>query len=297
MKFLILNYQNLKQYIKKLGAKFFGIPAVYKTLRSYFNSFGIRFVRIPVELRSLDLYEEKERPEKPRYLNIGAGGFYHPFWHNLNLPGAEEAVHIAHDLMSGKRLPIESNTLKVAYTSHVIEHLSDRAVRYLFEEVYRCLRPGGFFRIVSPDLDLEYDAYLRRDALFWWWENPEVSIEQRFLDHFASPLSLKHPEVPCKKYSDEEIQSIFTDMGKEQALDFFVSQIPVHVKGKYPSHHINWFNKTKLMAMLMQSGFNDIWESRMGQSRCVFLRDIAKFDHSHFEFSLYIECRKLEGKP
>lgn len=275
-----------------------GRPRVGTVANELLAPVGVRLERVRVEYEDLGLYPEQQRPETPRYLNIGAGAFYHPYWHNLDHPSdwyaGWQRIHISHDLMSQKPFPIGSETLKVVYTSHVVEHIRDDDVQYMFEEVYRCLQPGGFFRITCPDIDLEYDAYWRGDLAFWWWTSPygAVSIEQRFLEHFAAALTLNHPDKHCKKYTDEEIRKVFAELPQEEALDFFTKQIPPEVQRARPGDHMNWFNISKLTTMLQKAGHKDIWESRFGQSKCALLRNTRLFDCNHPGDSLHIECQK-----
>ena len=203
-----------------------------------------------------------------------------------------EISTLVHDLMSQKPFPIGTETLKVAYTSHVIEHLRDEDVQYMFEEVYRCLQTGGFFRIGCPDIDLEYDAYYSGDVGFWWWKSADISIEQGFLGHFASALTLNDADKRCKKYTDAEIRAVFAELPKEEAFDSFTKQIPVEVQRAHPGDHMNWFSSSKLTTMLQKAGFKNIWGSRFEQSKCALLRNTRLFDCTHPEFSLYIECYK-----
>lgn len=52
-----------------------------------------------------------------------------------------------------KKLPFSDETIDAIYASHVWEHLYlDEALR-LTEECFRVLKPGGFLRIVVPDLE------------------------------------------------------------------------------------------------------------------------------------------------
>ena len=100
-----------------------------------------------------DQYSEKKRTQYPVYLNVGAGKWQHPLWHNLDkpFPGYGKSmglIHIRHDLMSGNPFDINDNTLKLAYTSHVIEHLNDKFVLNVFKEIHKCLKKEGIFRIV-----------------------------------------------------------------------------------------------------------------------------------------------------
>jgi predicted SAM-dependent methyltransferase len=273
-----------------------------KTVNEAISLIGIQIVRTQPKYGKLDIYAEKERPKTPRYINIGAGSFYHPYWHNVDTPNdfyksiQREHIHIIHDLNSKQPLPFNNDTIKIAYISHVIEHLSNECVQFYFMEVNRCLQPGGFFRITCPDIDLEYDAYIRKDLSFYMWPTPWgsrcFSLEQRFLEHFATVLTFNHPETACHKYTDEEIRSVFCKLPKEEALKFFVDQIPLGPKHSSPENHINWFNVNKVRGMLKNAGFDSVYESRYGQSKCQIMRNTQLFDSTAPDLSLYVECQK-----
>jgi predicted SAM-dependent methyltransferase len=263
---------------------------------------GVEIIRARKAIVDLHLYPELKRPATPRYINIGAGNFFHPFWHNLDTPNDYYAksqkgrLHIHYDLTTHQPMPFQNGSVKIAYTSHVIEHIRNEDVNYLFKEVYRCLEPGGYFRITCPDIDLEYRAFCRSDDSFWKWPNAygifNTSIEQKFLDHVATALTVTHPDKSIKKYTDQEIREVFQQFSKEEALDFLVKQVPSFAQKSYPGDHINWFNHEKLKVMLSSVGFGNIYESRYGQSCCPMLRSINLFDSTCPELSLYVECRK-----
>src|SRR5688572_13947064 len=46
-------------------------------------------------------------------------------------------------------LPFRDNTVDIFYSHHVIEHLPD--IPGHFREMYRCLKPGGVFRVGGPN--------------------------------------------------------------------------------------------------------------------------------------------------
>ncbi|MDK9700371.1 MAG: methyltransferase domain-containing protein, partial [bacterium] len=242
------------------------------------------------------------RPSNPKYLNIGSNDFRHPYWHNLDHPTAFEGfarnqrdnIDIAHDLMSGKPIPVADNSLSIAYCSHVIEHLPDEHVAFLFAEVFRILAPGGHFRIVAPDMHVYYEAYQRGDKYYlldtFKFHNAST-VEQSLLEKFATSLTLNHPDNRGKKFTDQAIAEIFRTMSEEEAYEYFCKQVSMAVQYDYPADHINWFTVPKLLRMLSVAGFTDIWESRLGQSHCPELRETHLFDPYPFE-SLFVECRK-----
>lgn len=279
-----------------------GLKAIGRLGNRLLQPFGVQLVQKGPIHGALDLYPEKERPNPPAYVNIGAGSFYHPYWHNLDTPNEfyarsqKDNVHIEHDLTSGSPLPCASGSLKVLYISHVIEHLTDDQVQYCFVEAFRCLHPGGYFRITCPDIDLEYDAYCRGDSSLWGWPTPwgkgSTSTEQKFLEHFATILTIAHASPSCRQFTDQEIRDIFAELPKEEALQYFVDQIPDHLKNIRPEYHVNWFNVQKIQLMLRKAGFECIYESRFGQSRCPLMRNTEQFDNTVPGLSLYVECQK-----
>jgi len=273
-----------------------------KIINRILGPFGIEIIKSKNKFYELFLYPETARPELPRYVNIGAGDFYHPYWHNLDIPNdyyrelQKGRLQILHDLGTAAPLPFRDNTLKIAYCSHVLEHLSNENVKHLFSEIYRSLAPGGYFRITCPDMDLEYDAYLRRDEHFWNAPNAygyfSPSIAQRFLDHFAGALTEAHPDKSNMKLKDAEIESIFKSMPHEAAMDNIVSRIPANMLKGNAGDHINWFNYNKTESMLTESGFKEVYKSGYGQSKSPILRNTRLFDGTCPWLSLYVECRK-----
>jgi SAM-dependent methyltransferase len=255
----------------------------------------------PRDAFDLPLYPETVRPARPRYLNIGALDFAHPLWHNLDNPTPWDGfsrrqarnVHIPHDLMSGQPLPIASEALAVVYCSHVIEHLRDDDARLLFAEVRRVLEPGGTFRLVAPDMALLHEAYLRRDEhLFRSGLTLYAcrSLEQKFLLQFASSLVLSHP-AGGRKYSDEDVRSLFAAMHRDDAFAFLCAEVSTEVQKRHPADHLNWFTPAKTATMLEAAGFSTVRRSAHAQSRLPILRNVRLFD-PYADHSLYFECVK-----
>lgn len=132
--------------------------------------FAAGYVLSRVPSPEIDKYPTAIRPSVPRYLNIGAGTWRHPMWHNLDNPRDDYSksrhADLSFDLTSGGPWPIEDSSLDLIFSSHTIEHLNDKFVGDLCREAYRCLRPGGIIRLTTPDMDLYASAYERRDRSF-----------------------------------------------------------------------------------------------------------------------------------
>jgi predicted SAM-dependent methyltransferase len=108
-----------------------------------------------------------------RFFNIGAGGFSHEFWTNVDHGSdwyenkLKNNIHIDWNLLDLTPLPVENDVAEAVYTSHTIEHITDEAAANMFNEAYRILKPGGFLRVTTPDIDLDYRAYRDNDYNFF----------------------------------------------------------------------------------------------------------------------------------
>lgn len=60
--------------------------------------------------------------------------------------------------------PLEDGSLSHVYSDNVVEHVTLQGARVWFAEAFRCLRPGGVIRLVTPDLRAHVDKYLAGTA-------------------------------------------------------------------------------------------------------------------------------------
>jgi predicted SAM-dependent methyltransferase len=63
-----------------------------------------------------------------------------------------------------KGLPLEDNSCRAAYCSHVLEHLSLEDTRLALFNTKRILRKSAVFRLVLPDLKKLIDTYLQSEG-------------------------------------------------------------------------------------------------------------------------------------
>lgn len=119
-------------------------------------------------------------------LNVGCGATPTPGWLNFDnswtvrgvrnpllrpifsiaglLRGKEEyvAAIVAHDVRwadAGKHLPVASNSARVVYTSHMLEHMTRDETAGFYAEALRVLMPGGILRVAVPDIDYHVGRY------------------------------------------------------------------------------------------------------------------------------------------
>lgn len=122
-----------------------------------------------IEKPNIDLYSNlysEDSIMNKRFYNIGAGGFSHPFWTNVDHDSEWYANYrsmtrqgIDYDLFSLEPLPVEPDSAEIVYSSHTVEHINDEAAQNMFNESYRILKPNGYLRITTPNIDLECRAF------------------------------------------------------------------------------------------------------------------------------------------
>jgi SAM-dependent methyltransferase len=59
----------------------------------------------------------------------------------------------------------EDGSLSHVYADNMIEHVPLSGARVFFAEAYRCLRPGGIIRLVTPDVRTHVELYLKGDGV------------------------------------------------------------------------------------------------------------------------------------
>lgn len=67
-------------------------------------------------------------------------------------------------------LPFHDETVAAMYSHHVVEHLPDLEAH--FEEVYRCLKRGGIYRVAGPHGDSAIKKFVEGDAA-WFGDFPD----------------------------------------------------------------------------------------------------------------------------
>lgn len=262
---------------------------------------------------NLELYDARDAATLARkpFINIGSGSFWHPHWTNVDYVtdwyrGVQRDV-VHHDIMGGEPLPFDDRVLKIAYTSHTIEHVKEDAVARLFREVYRTLEPGGIFRVTTgPDAETDFRALMNDDENWFYWDRyyagegshdhlfhapaTSVPLAERWLHHVASELAPNDRTDSPRKYSADEIMSIIAEKGFEGSLDFFTNQCTF--RPDRPGNHVSWWAHEKVERYLRNAGFETVYRSGYRQSVSPLMRNSDLFDSTHPQMSVYVEARK-----
>ncbi len=270
---------------------------------------------------------DKRKDAENLMINIGGGSFHKRHWKNLDfVPENQNDYHYKwigndynFDLNSLEPFPIKSNSVSKFYSAHTVEHLHETAFPHFFNEVYRCLKPGGMVRVTTPNFDYNYTLFANRN----WdklreipaWHSPDrvqaiielygeatarrlgfdisekrgrasIPIEEIFLADFD--------EYHAGKVSFEELTKNFETMTKVELADHYTKSIPLEWKRDNPTHSC-WWNFEKMEKMLREAGFKEIYNSKAHKSKSSEMVGVGKyygFDYLRPHSSLYVEAVK-----
>lgn len=151
--------------------------------------------------------------ESPRLLDIGCGQNPEEGFTGIDLHSPLESVEKI-DLYAYP-WPLPDGSVDYFRASHFLEHVPDWDAH--FTEVYRCLKPSGYYEIISP-------FYLNHR----WWQDPDHKqpiLQERFaylshawrkavkMDHYGAKVNLEidgwfemlHSDFRDKGFSEETL--------------------------------------------------------------------------------------------
>ena len=118
-------------------------------------------------------------------------------------------------------LPVRNGSVDLFYSHHVIEHLPDKKLVWHFQEMFRCLKPGGLVRTGGPNGDMAIRKYLEGDAN-WFGNFPDrhesiggklknfIFCRMNISRSSLLPIFLKLPRLPGSK------EFLFTSPAKQR---------------------------------------------------------------------------------
>ncbi|MBK8725002.1 MAG: methyltransferase domain-containing protein [Holophagaceae bacterium] len=125
------------------------------------------------------LFRHFRAPRKPGVkVHLGPGRkHYLQGWINVDANMFSGICDVWADLRNP--LPFPDATVEAMYSHHVIEHLPDLETHFL--EAFRCLKPGGIYRVGGPNGDSAIRKFVDQD-LEWFSDFPikRASIGGRF---------------------------------------------------------------------------------------------------------------------
>jgi len=241
--------------------------------------------------------------ESPKYLNVGGGDFIKEHWRIIDYITNRYHynpvfIDFNIDLEKCCKWPIEDESYDLVYTSHTLEHLSDKAVNYTLREIHRILKKDKGLRIAVPDIDMAIMYYKsknldwfevpgRRNKNFFKYGNKidkEYLPEAYLIDYFASHLVERGLDWA-------KVRKDFQNLEKEKFLDKYKNMIRDDWQRKDPGHHRNWHNFEKLKKILEAAGFRRVLKSACKKSIFVEFWD-SEFDTRWPYKTLYIDAIK-----
>jgi len=275
---------SIKNFVKSHPALYSVWGSYKRILHPYVKILNKQF------LKTID----SKMDEKKLMVNIGGGRFSRRHWRVMDFSHEHYSykmgvVDYNYDLTSMLPFPLKDNQVSFFYSINTIEHIPQECCQHVFNEIFRCLKPSGAVRLVTPDFDIAKQAFLSNDPNFAtkWYEG---TIENRFLLTFAKYFTV------VEKLSAEYIREKLKTMSFEELADWLTNRIPREVQKENPGWHINWWNFEKLNKMLKKSGFKNVYRSSPGESKFEEIRgggDIrTAFDHNHGDISIFVEAVK-----
>lgn len=243
--------------------------------------------------------------KRAQMVNIGAGLFFRPHWKVLDhvspfYPFSRRYIDHDIDLFTDGPFPFEDASVDFYYSAHTLEHIPQENCANLLEEVYRTLKPGGAIRLCMPDYDqIRLAADTGDEAYFRKQLSRGMTFEQAVVEQIATEC-LVHENA-------DAIASDYAILDAAAFADRYCGLASREVQRKMAGYHINWFNFSKLAAMLEVVGFETVYKSTPQGSRfpelrgdggvlatgnCFGTKRMLGIDTTHPEISLFVEAIK-----
>jgi predicted SAM-dependent methyltransferase len=132
-------------------------------------------------------------------------------WTNVDANLVSARIDVWANFTNG--LPFPDNTIDIFYSHHVIEHFPDHLLPAHFKEMFRCLKPGGGFRVGGPNGDAAAKKLAEGDAAWFSSDFPDkrVSIGGRYANFIL--CRGEHLTILTASYLKEIAEGVgFTDV-------------------------------------------------------------------------------------
>jgi len=234
------------------------------------------------------------------FLNIGGGvEFKHPKFYNFDIRDDIEYNKsdglIKFDFSKNTPMPFEESSLEGIYSSHCLEHLTEKQVKDVLEESYRILKNDKPLRIVLPDMKRMFDAYDNRDASFF----EEFRFKQKrpnfiwIYDTWLRLVTRSFAGHVVDEYSNEELEEMYSKLSREEYISKVLEKEKIIPENRFvPNCHKSYWDIDKLEKILSDIGFSKISLSSPGMSKNRIFMNRSLFDITAPKTSFIIEAYK-----
>ena len=266
------------------------------------NFIKLNFIRSKLGKLKVNAIKQIYKDKTKKCLNIGSGpGWYHPEYITIDaVENKNSPQSIIQDLVKNPKLPFDDNSFFGIYSSHCLEHLTEKDLNFSLAECKRILKPNGALRISVPNIRLFFEAYEKNDMKFMSWIKDS---EYYKYDSWLRIISRMIYEPVVNYLSDDELLEIYKKsnryndfcnhlINKSKELDL------ENVKKEYffPDNHKNFFDEDKIKETLLNAGFKNIEITPPRKSGYSYFQNTKNFkncfDATRPHMSLYVECNK-----
>ncbi|QQR91010.1 MAG: hypothetical protein IPJ88_04565 [Myxococcales bacterium] len=85
-----------------------------------------------------------------------------------------------------------------------------------------------------------------------------------------------------------EVEQLIKELSYREFMERLVEGL--EFRKDFPGDHINWWDEDKIIDLLKQVGFSEVYPSRRGQSMFPPLTDLDLFDSTQPNNSLFVEA-------
>ncbi len=255
-----------------------------------------RYIKSLLKYVYFHTYRLIKKPS-PDFLAIGESKEYCPSPHWTLVDIKDSDLNIDFENINYKF----NNNLRNIYSSHCIEHLSDKAINYLFKEISINMQKNSVLRLETPDVEkIIKDYKLKKNHNYLkkiQTENFKNLVHKKNMNNIYGELHIAalgliscyvdqmHIPVICSK-------EIFDDKLNNLSIDEFCNwAISLQTKEELLSHgHINFWYFEKLQRCLLDAGFSKVLRCKTNQSFYNFDLSLERFHRR--EYSLIVEAIK-----
>jgi len=231
--------------IKRVLRKLYYKPPVY-----FVKHFEVRHL----QTKSKSIIKNYLNNNAVKKLQIGCGSNMLGGWLNTDLFYKKDEIVY---LDAGRIFPLPDETFDYIYSEHIFEHLNFKQGLNMLHECYRILKPGGYLRLATPDMDF----------LMALHNDPKKSIHQEYIKWSANRFI---PDI-SNNFEENEylsafvINNFFRDWGHQIIYNFESLKLILKktgflniIKQEVGKSNIEEFDKLEKHGEIIPDEFNEL---------------------------------------